>query len=158
MLICLSLFCSDGKVVSKPKILRKRGLSYQHILILVSIRVKHKRSDVQRNRFLDKFIHFIYRGLPLFIWLYLVDKTDFNIIETIDPIRLALYLSNRCVFRKASISSNFSDSNKSSFFFRSMMLNPKIASMPLAKQLSYIRKTISKGNLQGHETYSSSFT
>lgn len=27
------------------------------------------------------------------------------------------------------------------------MLNPKIASMPLARQLSYIRKTMSKGNL-----------
>lgn len=29
------------------------------------------------------------------------------------------------------------------------MLNPNIASMPLAKQLSYIRNTISNGNLHG---------
>jgi hypothetical protein len=60
---------------------------------------------------------------------------------------LTLYFSKTRVFMKASISSNLSVSKASSFFCRSTMLKPKIASMPLARQLSYIRKAISKGNL-----------
>lgn len=43
--------------------------------------------------------------------------------------------------------SNFIESNVSSFLMSNVMLNVNIASMPLARTLSYIRKTISIGKL-----------
>lgn len=60
---------------------------------------------------------------------------------------LTLYRSNTLIFRNDKISSNLSVSSTSSFFCSNAMLNAKIASMPLARQLSYIRNTMSSGNL-----------
>jgi hypothetical protein len=45
------------------------------------------------------------------------------------------------------MSSNFSAKSDSSFFCSNAKLKPKIASMPVANTLSYIRNTTSSGNL-----------
>lgn len=64
---------------------------------------------------------------------------------------LTWYLSNKRLFRNPSISSNFRSRSRSSFFFKSIILKPKMASIPLARQLSYIRNTTSNGNLEACE-------
>lgn len=61
--------------------------------------------------------------------------------------RLTWYTSNIFVLRKTSSWSNFNESSVSSFLASRITLNENNASMPLARTLSYIRKTTSSGNL-----------
>ena len=64
-----------------------------------------------------------------------------------------LYTSKTRWLRKPMSWSNFIVSSVVSFLLSSAMLNANIASMPLARQLSYIRKTMSMGNLYGMVWY-----
>lgn len=141
------LFVSRWQRIRRRRLAIKIITTYQVLFILVAICIQHEWGYLERDSIPNELVRIIDCSCC-------IAPLGRNLNHALSQVRapkevqqLAPYLSKRRVFKKPKISSNLSLSKRSSFFLRSIMLKPKIASIPLAKQLSYIRKTMFKGNL-----------
>ena len=113
--------------------------------ILGSKGVQDKWCDLQVHGVLDEQVNVISAVLPL--------KSEWMSVSGVDKNLRAnrtRYVSKILLFRYTTISSNFIASNFASFFWSITKLKPNKASIPVARILSNIRKTISCGKLE-HE-------